>query len=375
MLYSIDIERAVLSSFLFKSHDSYLNPELFIHPGHKRIAEAINTLRQMKKPIDPIYVAEILKERGEFEEDVLTEVMAANPIINIQPYIEILKKYHAMRLARGQLAKILQNIDEGKSLSEIMSQLEEIRNNLVHNAQYSSSIKFSSLAQLQPQSIEYVCKDFIPIPYRAVSMITAPGGTGKTYLLIQLAIRAAKEGKRVACWFSEDPLTLIKERADKIATMLRLKKDMHTLFDMIDIVGIELVPMKLLHTSQYGTIEVSDEYWKMRESMKSYDVIILDPLLSFYGGDENSNTQARLFMELLNSWAYNDKKAIILSHHAPKSNQKQARGASAFVDLCRVVYSLSGNEGVQRSLEITKDNYGVAKLLRNFSIRVIPNKG
>ena len=373
MLHNLDIERAILSSLLFEKSDKRINPELFVHPGHKRIAQAINSLKEESKPVDPLYVAEILKEQGEYDENVLVEVMAANPIINIEPYIDLLKKYRTLRIARGHLSKMLQTIDERVSPSEIIGKLETIKNELLSSVEYASAIQFNSLENLQSQSIEFVTKDFLPLPNRTVSMIAAPGGTGKTYLLLQLAIRAAREGKRVACWFSEDPLSLIKERADNIAAMMRIKKNIISqIFSQIDIAGIEQIPLKLLHASQYGNIEVSEDYWKIRESMKHYDVVMLDPLLSFFGGDENSNTQARLFMELLNSWAYNDNKAVVLSHHAPKSNQKQARGASAFVDLCRVVYTITGNEGTQRTIEVIKDNYGVGKLLRNSTIKVIP---
>ena len=112
-------------------------------------------------------------------------------------------------------------------------------------------------------------------------------------------------------------------------------------------------------------------------------MIVFDPLLAFYGGDENDNSQARVFMQPFMNWASKDNKAIVFLHHSSKSmNQTQfnrVRGASAFVDACRVSYEMNkiykkDNQTLDddqlhlREFKLSKDNYGAIRYLRDFNV-------
>ena len=87
-------------------------------------------------------------------------------------------------------------------------------------------------------------------------------------------------------------------------------------------------------------------------------LIVIDPLIAFFGADENSNADARFFMSLLNKWCVDENKTIILIHHHSKSNgtsKSSARGASAFIDACRMHYIIEKVENDSRSRKVIID--------------------
>jgi replicative DNA helicase len=121
-------------------------------------------------------------------------------------------------------------------------------------------------------------------------------------------------------------------------------------------------------------------FYKLKHTLRDFDFIILDPLIAFYGGDENNNSQAREFMNLLAEWADKEDKAILVVHHNNKSVTGGIRGASAFVDAVRLQYELLTNENNKentellpaghRTIKIVKDNWGVERILKKKEIDV-----
>ena len=110
-----------------------------------------------------------------------------------------------------------------------------------------------------------------------------------------------------------------------------------------------------------------------------FDFIILDPLIAFFGGDENNNSQAREFMNLLTEWADKEDKAILVVHHNNKSVTGGIRGASAFVDAVRLQYQLYlpselNEENLlpsnYRIIKVIKDNWGVTRMLNKNEIEI-----
>jgi replicative DNA helicase len=96
----------------------------------------------------------------------------------------------------------------------------------------------------------------------------------------------------------------------------------------------------------------------MKQQLKDFSLIVLDPLIAFYGADENSNADARYFMSLLNKWCVDENKTIILIHHHSKAsgtNKSSARGASAFIDACRMHYVIEKVENDTRSRKVVID--------------------
>ena len=122
---------------------------------------------------------------------------------------------------------------------------------------------------------------------------------------------------------------------------------------------------------------MSPEFHKIKRQLRPYEFIVFDPLLAFYGGDENDNSQARIFMQPFMNWAAEEGKAIVFIMHSSKEGK--IRGAGAFIDACRSAYSISrvyqknnidlDPENMHnRKIKIEKDNYGAFKYLGASSV-------
>lgn len=216
------------------------------------------------------------------------------------------------------------------------------------------------LIQIEPRMPEFYLKDFLPIPKNAITMISAAGGSGKTFLAIQIAIRFVQEeihefnDSKVLLWLSEDPIGLTRHRADVILS--RIPK-VGTHFQNVDV--IDDMPQHLN----------LDNFSKYKELFREYDLVVLDPLIAFYGGEENSNSEARFFMNLLNKIARDNRQSFIIIHHAGKGQEQKSRGAGAFVDAVRLSYEIKIMEDtIKREIVVAKDNYGVKQIIGNSKI-------
>lgn len=227
------------------------------------------------------------------------------------------------------------------------------------------NIQISNFKEIEKEEIEYICSNWLPVPRKTVSMIVAEGGIGKSWILLQLAIRhlIKNPNEKVFAWLSEDPKGLSKVRADLICSK---------------ILGLEPEKIDNLFISDSHTFSINfNNIKKVKEQLKDFNLILLDPLIGFYTGDENSNADARIFMQHFTKWAAEENKTIVFIHHASKGSGK-SRGASALVDAVRLVYEIEkiDKNDTKRKFTIGKDNYGVKNILdcTEFERVVFPKK-
>lgn len=224
-----------------------------------------------------------------------------------------------------------------------------------------------ALLKVEEKRPEFFLENFLPLPKGAITMLSAQGGSGKSFLSIQLAIRLVNQNKntKALLWLSEDPAWLSKHRAEEI-----LNKIEEVGSDLKDIDIIDEMPQHLNFTN----------YNKYKELFTPYDLIVLDPLIAFYGGEENNNTQARLFMNLLNKIARDNIQSFLILHHSTKASKEmesRSRGAGAFVDAVRLSYEIKSVETDPNLKEILviKDNFGVKQIIgEKKEIIVLPYK-
>ena len=207
---------------------------------------------------------------------------------------------------------------------------------------------------IEAKEIEYYLKNFLPIPKNAVTILTSAGGTGKTMLAIQLAIRlvAEEENKKVLLWLTEDGIGQTKKRIDEILAKILTTVDVKVLKN-IDVIGAEN-GSKLL---------IKEDKNNLQEAFKEYSLIVIDPLIAFYGyRDENNNKEARQFMQMFNQIAIENNQAILFLHHNNKGENATARGASDFINACRLLYKIEHIENSnKRKITVEKEN-GTAKM-------------
>jgi len=362
-IYDINIEASVLSSIineprlLKKNHN--IKKELFYLPEHIKIIEVILTLNKKNKTIDEIILQNYL---GKEYEDILIQALTRNPLINIDDHIKILEDYFIKR----EIKRLFIDIQE-KNLSgfEMQASIENKISSLLKEASIEI-LDIFNVNNIIEKEVQFICKNWLPIPKQTVSMITAPGGIGKTWLIIQLAIRAIlnNEVQRAFLWLSEDPKEISKNRINKVFNEILNIKNLNVK-EKIDISDSPTI--QVIYDNQ-RKVEISSLFSQLKIKLQEYDLIVFDPLIAFYGTDENSNSSARKFMQLFTEWASKENKTIIFIHHSTK-NTTQSRGASALVDAVRAVYEIdyiTGKEGnTKRMIKLSKDNYGILELLGN----------
>lgn len=199
------------------------------------------------------------------------------------------------------------------------------------------SVETIRLQDIKRKPIEFYLKHILPMPKHTVGMVASRGGMGKTFLALRLSSEFVREtGKKALVWFSEDEPEIIGYRFDKMVEEFNISKDTEKSIEYITTSPKQFaLKDKGVFKANYNAIA------GIRQDCIDNNVglVVIDPLLAFYGGDENDNSQARVFMQVFLDWAKQDGINILFIHHAQKGDGS-ARGASAFIDATRYVYEL-----------------------------------
>ena len=390
-LYNIDLERGILNSIIFDNTkleevESILRAEDFYLPFHQNLFETMEELYKNDIPIDEIFLKDELIKRKKFDENLFFEILATTPIENIDEYAKTLKELSLKRKLQILFKRASIEI-ENQNVLELINQTKKELENLEKDN--SDTFKLADFSVVEDKEIEFILKNFLPIPKKAVTLLSAKGGAGKSWLVLQLALKFLNESpnKKVFAWLSEDPLFATKKRAEKILNEILVNDNRIKFYDINNPVyknfkylGSETRPFHLIEYD-YKNKKINPLFYKLKHTLRDFDFIILDPLIAFFGGDENNNSQAREFMNLLTEWADKEDKAILVVHHNNKSTTGGIRGASAFVDAVRLQYELLTPDEIKddkkellqdniRILKIKKDNWGVEKILNKKEIQL-----
>lgn len=95
-LYNLAFERSILSSIVFEPSQFddlsvMLKVDDFYLPAHQDIFKALLTLFQNDLPIDEEFIKKELIKMKKFDEQVMLEILAANPISNTKAYVDEVK--------------------------------------------------------------------------------------------------------------------------------------------------------------------------------------------------------------------------------------------------------------------------------------------
>jgi len=345
-------EKALLSSILLDNRIIDEANILKVSDFYDVINREIFTTMREKYELSGAVDLTDFTDSSELRDYVLNLMNMPAGLVNHEKYINEIKIASAQRTLKLRLNDIItKNNDFFESKAEILEFARNLEKNVIE--------KFDDETINENEQIEekqFFLSDFLPIPCGATTIISAKGGSGKSALALQLGLRAANEKIPVLAWLSEDPKYITVNRAKKIAKSnnLAINNYLHFLYR---------IPFQI--TTKDG---IDPLFYEFKAAYKDYKIIILDPLIAFYGADENSNSDARRFMALLSDWAANEDKAIILIHHQTKyADVSIARGASAFVDAVRAQYSVKKDEKDDRNVIVglEKDNWGIRTFFGN----------
>ena len=219
---------------------------------------------------------------------------------------------------------------------------------------------------------KFILQDIFPIPKGTLCMISAKGGIGKTNLsLILTSEYLNKHQGNVALWLTEDEEGNVKHRINTL-----LENNLMKVFNQKKTHYITTDPIHLAKNFEREFKPCDESFDGLKEFCAINDIrlLVIDPLLAFFGGNENDNGQARTFMQPFINWCKELDITIILIHHASKGEVTNTRGAGAFIDAVRIAYTISipfienekkhliedetkANKGI-RAIKCVKDNRG-----------------
>lgn len=373
-------EALVLSSILFnptliEDISIKLKPNDFYFLPHKDIYETMLNLHSDDMPIDEDYI--IKKSKKPINQSILIQILSATPVTDIYKYVKSIKEDSLKRQFQNLSLELKKNSEnENLSNDEIFQFLKDKQDEIRTNNIFT--INKNCILDVVEKEPEFYLKNWLPIPLGTITIISAQGGTGKTWIVVQVALRFILENpnKKVFLWLSEDLESIVKHRMNSVCSdILDTKLDDR----FKNITTTDTAPQPLLERDK-GVYKMSYRFEQLKAELKDYDLIVLDPLLAFYGADENDNSQARLFMQPFMNWCKETNKSVVFLHHSNKGDNSSTRGAGAFVDASRVCYevnkvyqkdkkSLDLNSLHLRDIKLSKDNYGAIKHLKEFTVK------
>ena len=199
------------------------------------------------------------------------------------------------------------------------------------------SVEAQKLSAVIRKHSEFILKDILPLPVKTVNMISSAGGMGKTFISIRLANEFVKETKsRVLCWFSEDDNGEVAIRYDLLKKSGLIMQEFQ---EDIFLINSEPKQFALKENGIFKANYQALDELKNDCIFNNIKFIIIDPLLAFYGGDENDNSQARVFMQPFIEWTKKYDMTVLFIHHSSKAGG--TRGAGAFKDAVRTLYEMN----------------------------------
>ena len=218
------------------------------------------------------------------------------------------------------------------------------------------------------------------LPAGRLAMLSGKGGTGKSTLALQLAAGIAAGAGQwlpapgetaaisitgvtpgVAVYASyEDEAAEVTRRLYRMQPAWHDVKDRLHHWDCRRDGALWNAPPGSRNVSSMGAPTEAGQRLLSYTASAGAAVLVIDPVVGAYAGNENDNTNVRAFLAWLDAWAERRRCTVLLIHHAAKYQPGEARGASDFVNGCRAVLSLDYNgTGEDRApwLYLDKANY------------------
>lgn len=182
-----------------------------------------------------------------------------------------------------------------------------------------------------------------------VGVVAAPGGTGKSFFLMQLALSIAtgyelitgirpSQGAVRLLNFEDDTLDMTNRGID-ILEEYQIDDDTTERLFLHPLAGY-----RLNIVDRDGVVDDAAVQWLMTQA-DGMRLLIIDPLSHITSADENDNALRTLVVQTLKHVAVQKECGIIIAHHTNKGDadkeQNWLRGGSALVDASRYVLTMS----------------------------------
>lgn len=200
-------------------------------------------------------------------------------------------------------------------------------------------ISLPELEDIEAAVPEWIVQDFVMKD--VINGLFGDGGTGKDWILLQLAISMAAEHHwlgldvtpgRVLYFNVEDQLKHIRWRQSRVAMHYQI--DCRQLTDRMLIapmVGRDTI--LAAYDGRKGLVQPTPVFDAMRRLLDAFkpDLIIVGNRVNIFGINQNDDAQARQCINLLNSLIMDYNTTIIMPSHVSKSGMADESGTSGTV--------------------------------------------
>jgi replicative DNA helicase len=375
----VEAEEAVLGAAIMDTKAlgravNGLSDEDFFSEPHQHIFQGLAAAHRAGVLPDFTFLQEHFKTKGLDADGKILRVFAeiadkVSTAAGIDYHLQVVKEYSirrkVIRLATDAQARVLTG-DPAEVLRDLQSDLEGLEGPGIGEGKEArrkplriDELEVSRFLDHEPEPIRYIFQDLLPAGI--VAEIAAAGGTGKSFLVLGLAMSAASgepifhkafrpsRPHLVLCLVAEDPEEILHSRLYCIFERL-VPGDQPDLQDIIrrnfcvaSVVG-RVGPLMRL---QDGNPVKSDWWtWLFRtiEALGGVDLLILDPKSRLYGLDENNNDHATAWISCLEELNRIFGCTTLFTHHvSKKSNENKdiiadsSRGGGALTDGARWV--------------------------------------
>lgn len=157
-IYSINIERAVLSSILFNPDEiedvlGILKPKDFYLPAHQKIFAVMEKLHNDDMPIDEEFIRKRVDQK-EVDDNILIEILSANPITNTLAYVKEIKDGSVKR----ELATLATTIKKVAIEDDIAAAeaVDTVQNELYKITTDSASSELKDIHEITDDTLSYI---------------------------------------------------------------------------------------------------------------------------------------------------------------------------------------------------------------------------
>lgn len=193
------------------------------------------------------------------------------------------------------------------------------------------------------------------LPGRAVMLFSGPGGDGKSYAALDLAICVARGTPWLGLNVTKSPVVIVDLENDyeEIRKRAQWLTRGHNLGDN--------PPDITFYAETKHTLDSDGAVYELAGLMKRHDakLLVLDSLVDFLGNtDENSNPEMGRVAKRLREVVNETGGVILAIHHTPKNNAQTPRGATALRNGVNVNTMVS-REGNTLTLKHDKNRRGL----------------
>ena len=159
-IYSLNIERAVLSSILF-DHEiiedilGVLKPSDFYLPAHQKVFEVMEALNHADMPIDEDFIRKRVDSK-EVSDSVLIEILSANPISNTMSYVKEIKD-GAVKRELATLATEIKKLTVEDNITALEA-VDQVQNKLYSITMDSASSDLKNMQTVIENTREHIRK-------------------------------------------------------------------------------------------------------------------------------------------------------------------------------------------------------------------------